>query len=244
MKKLARAISVIQQGMLRNNPGHVKDSVNEATEVLGGMFNTHKCLLDSGVEFQKRLESHSASKRMGIFRRPRSESLGDTPKKLTKGEKRVALSPPEDRFPKKGKVGTSPTYAAVTRGQTPQKGEDWQLVEKKKKKDLRKREKGKKVPALSAQDPKEKGKLPRDSSAARSGDAIRMSAKDGESYAEILKAMKAMVNPQNAGAEVPTFGEPGGRRSSGSSKRGVTSRTSRRRSSRLSGRRPKLNLWF
>ena len=34
MEKLARALSVIQQGMLRNNPGFVKDSVNEATEVL------------------------------------------------------------------------------------------------------------------------------------------------------------------------------------------------------------------
>ena len=33
MEKLARALSVIQQGMLRNNPGHVKDSVSEATEV-------------------------------------------------------------------------------------------------------------------------------------------------------------------------------------------------------------------
>ena len=29
-----------------------------------------------------------------------------------------------------------------------------------------------------------------------------MSAKDGESYADILKAMKAKINPQNAGAEV------------------------------------------
>ena len=36
----------------------------------------------------------------------------------------------------------------------------------------------------------------------RSGDAIRVSAKDGVSYAEILKAMKEKVNPQNAGAEV------------------------------------------
>ena len=34
MEKLAKALSVIQKGMLRNNPGHVKDSVNEATEVL------------------------------------------------------------------------------------------------------------------------------------------------------------------------------------------------------------------
>ena len=63
MEKLARALSVIQQGMLRNNPGHVKDSVNEASEVLSGMLNTHKYLPESGVKIQKKLESHPASKR-------------------------------------------------------------------------------------------------------------------------------------------------------------------------------------
>ena len=60
MERLARALSVIQQGMLRNNPGFVKDSVNEATEVLSDMLNTHKCLLESGMEIQKRLELHPA----------------------------------------------------------------------------------------------------------------------------------------------------------------------------------------
>ena len=134
MEKLARALSVIQQVMLRNNPGHVKDSVSEATEVLSGMLNTHKCLLENGVEIHKRLESHPASKRMGIFWRLRSASLGDTPKKLTKGEKRLAPSPPEEPIPKKGMGSTSPSYAAATRGQTPQKDGEWQLVEKKKKK--------------------------------------------------------------------------------------------------------------
>ena len=99
MEKLARAPSVIEQGMLRNNPGHVEDSVNEATEVLGGMLNTQKCLLESGVEIQNRLESHPASKKMGIFRRRRSVSLEDTPKELTRGEKSVAPSSPEDRIP-------------------------------------------------------------------------------------------------------------------------------------------------
>ena len=52
------------------------------------------------------------------------------------------------------------------------------------KKEKRKKKKGKKVPVPSAQDPKEKGKLSRRSPAARSGDPIRVSAKDGESYAE------------------------------------------------------------
>ena len=86
MERLGRDLSLIQQGMLRNNPGHVKDSVSEASEVLSGMLNTHKSLLESGVEIQKRLESHPTSKKMGIFRRLRSASVGDTPKKLTKGD--------------------------------------------------------------------------------------------------------------------------------------------------------------
>ena len=103
MESLTRALSVIQQGMLRNNPGFVKDSVNEATEVLSGMLNTHKCLLENGVEIQKKLESHPASKRIGIFRRPRSASQGDTPKKPTKGEKRLAPSPLEDIAPEERK---------------------------------------------------------------------------------------------------------------------------------------------
>ena len=50
MEKLARALSGIQQGMLRNNPGHVKDSFSETMEVLSRMLNTHMCLLESGVE--------------------------------------------------------------------------------------------------------------------------------------------------------------------------------------------------
>ena len=54
MEKLARALSVIQQGMLRNNPGFVKESVNEATEVLSGMLYTDKCLLESGVSIRKK----------------------------------------------------------------------------------------------------------------------------------------------------------------------------------------------
>ena len=49
MERLARAFSNIQQDMLRNNPRLVTDSVNEVTEVLGGMLNTHKCPRTKGV---------------------------------------------------------------------------------------------------------------------------------------------------------------------------------------------------
>ena len=54
MEKLVRALSVIQQGMLRNNSRHVTDSVNEANKVLGGMRNTHGCLLESDVKLEKK----------------------------------------------------------------------------------------------------------------------------------------------------------------------------------------------
>ena len=54
MERLARALSIIQQGMLKNNPRHVTDSVNEATGVLCGILNTHKYLLESGVTIQKK----------------------------------------------------------------------------------------------------------------------------------------------------------------------------------------------
>ena len=62
MERLAKALSIVQQGMLRNNPRHVTESVNEATEVLG--------LRESGVKIQKKMESHPAMKKMGIFQRP------------------------------------------------------------------------------------------------------------------------------------------------------------------------------
>ena len=97
------------------------------------------------------MESHPAVKNMGIFRTLRFASLGDTPKNLTKGERRVAPSPPEDRLPKKGEGGISPTYAAATRGQTPKKDGEWQLVEKKKRNEIKKEKKKKEVPVPSAQ---------------------------------------------------------------------------------------------
>ena len=66
---------------------------------------------------------------------------GRYPKKLTKGEKRVALSPPEDRLANKGKGGTSPSYAAARPHRTMGNGSWWR---KRKKKIEKKREKEKK----------------------------------------------------------------------------------------------------
>ena len=60
-------------------------------------------------------------------------------KKLTKGEKRVAPSPPENRLPKKGKGGISPSYAAATRGQIPKRMGNGSLWKRRKKKERRRK---------------------------------------------------------------------------------------------------------
>ena len=82
--------------MLENNPQSGRKSVREAAEVLGSLDNTHKHLIKSGVEFQKELESHPITRKIGVLRRPCSASLGDTPKSLKNGKKRVAPSPPKE----------------------------------------------------------------------------------------------------------------------------------------------------
>ena len=146
MEKLGTALKYIQEGMLKNNPQPVKMSVGEAAEVLDSLVNTHKHLIESGVEFQKELETHPISRRMGLLRRPRSASLGDTPISLKKAEKRVTHSPPEERKLKKGKVNISPSYASVTRSQLPAEEGEWHLVQKKIKKIKRFRRTGKRFP--------------------------------------------------------------------------------------------------
>ena len=110
MERTVRALSIIQLDMLRNNPRHVTDSVNEATEVLGGMLNTHNCFLYNGVKIQEKMESQPAMKKLGIFQGPRSPSLGDTPKNPAKSEKISAPSPRLVKTAKRGRDGPLPSY--------------------------------------------------------------------------------------------------------------------------------------
>ena len=84
------SLKVIQDGMRQNTPTTVKTSVGEAAEVLGSLLNTQECLMKSGLEIQKKLDFYPPTKKMRIFQRPRSASLGDTPKSQAKGEKRAA----------------------------------------------------------------------------------------------------------------------------------------------------------
>ena len=108
MERLSMALKVIQDGMRQNTPTNVKTSVGEAAEVLGSLLNTQECLMKSGLEIQKRLESHPATKKMRIFQRPRSASLGDTPKSQAKGEKRAAPSPLRKKLLRGGRAARHP----------------------------------------------------------------------------------------------------------------------------------------
>ena len=55
--------------------------------------------------------------------------------------------------------------------------------------------------------------MPKRSPTTRSGDAIKVSAKDGQSYADILKEMKARVNPHGSELRSFLFGGQGRRKS-------------------------------
>ena len=120
--------------MRQNTPVTIKTSVREAAEVLDILLNTYKCILQSEVEIQKRLEFHPAFRKMVFFRRPRPASLWDTPKTQSKGEKREAPSPPEERIAKKGQGSSSPSYSVAARSQGSNEIGEWQLVKKREKK--------------------------------------------------------------------------------------------------------------
>ena len=115
MEKLDLTLKII---CLPEHPSYNQTSIEEALEVSDSLLNTHKFLSRSGVKIQKRLESYPASRKMGIFRRPRSASLGCVPKTVEGGEEGSALSP-EERMTKKGKGRKSPSYSEATRSQTP-----------------------------------------------------------------------------------------------------------------------------
>ena len=98
-------LKVIPDGMRQNTPTTVKTSVGEAAEVLGSLFNTHECLIKSGVEIQKRLESHPTTKKW--------ESSRDHVWRLwyipQRARRRVRKGQPpfplRKKFPKRGKGG-------------------------------------------------------------------------------------------------------------------------------------------
>ena len=57
MERLGIALYVKQDGMRQNTLATVKTSFKESAKVLGSLFNTHECLMKSGVKIHKRLEN-------------------------------------------------------------------------------------------------------------------------------------------------------------------------------------------
>ena len=107
-------------------------------------------------ENPKKMESHPAMKKLGIFRRPRSASLGHTPKNQVMEQKRFAPSSPLGKTSKRGKGGSSPSYAQVTTSQPSNKEGDWHVVTKKRKKKKKRKEKKEEEKEKRAEDPARK----------------------------------------------------------------------------------------
>ena len=108
---------------------------------------------------------------------------------------------------------------------------------RKEKKEEKKKEKRAEDPVQKAQGTTPRPKLKR-STPARTGDAIRLSARDVQSYADILREMKAKVDLRSC-----LSAGPGRKKSFWSSKRGETFLPSARSSTERSGRGQKFRPW-
>ena len=110
--------------------------------------------------------------------------------------------PPQEKTPKRGKGGPSPSYAQVAKSQDPNEEGDWQEVTRKSiKRKKGKKEKNAKDPVQKAQGIVARPRL-KCSSPARLGEVIKVPARNGQSYANILREMKAKVDPWRAGLAV------------------------------------------
>ena len=116
IEKLGRARKGIQERMLNSSPGDINSSFGEANSVFSSLPSTHKCLVESGMEIEKRLDSHPAFRKAVLLQRPEKE-----------------------RIHKKGKSSTSPSYAESPRSQTPKVAGDWKLVGRKRERDKMKK---------------------------------------------------------------------------------------------------------
>ena len=76
----------------------------------------------------------------------------------------------------------SPSYAEATRSQTPREVGEWQVVVKKKKKKKKEVEKEKNQEKKGVLQAQGKPKTTKRSTPTRSGDAIKVSARDGQPY--------------------------------------------------------------
>ena len=108
------ALKVVQDGMRQKIPTTVITSIGEAAEVSGNLFNTHKCLLKSGVKNQKRLKSQPATNKWGSSNN-HIRRLWEIPQKARRRMKKGGPLPPQEKTPKRGEGSPSPSYAQVNK---------------------------------------------------------------------------------------------------------------------------------
>ena len=137
---------------------------------------------------------------MRILQRPRLASLRDTPKSQTKGEKRAAPYPLREKLLKGARATSHPRMPKWSRARPQIKKRKNKAGKENKKIKNKTSEKNAKDPVQKSQGTVAKQKSKR-STPTMSGDAIRVSTKGGQSYADILKEMKAKVDPQKAELE-------------------------------------------
>ena len=89
----------------------------------------------------------------------------------------------------------------MSKSQVPTDEGDWQVVTRKGKNQEKKGEKGE-GPCARSTGTVTEPRLERSTTPDRSGDAIKVSAKDSQSYADISRDIKAKVDPQRAGLTV------------------------------------------
>ena len=85
MKKLDRVLRVVQEIIIKNSPGSFKSRVGEANEVFSRLLNTHKCLVEGGMEILKRVDAVLTFQKVVLSQR--------TPTGLT-GRNRQKEAPP------------------------------------------------------------------------------------------------------------------------------------------------------
>ena len=104
-------------------------------------------------ENPKKMESHPTMKKLGIFQRPRSASLGGTPKNQVMGKKRSAPSPPLEKLLRGERVALRPLMPRWPRARPRiKKGTGMWSQRKERKKKEKKGEKGGGPCAKSAMD--------------------------------------------------------------------------------------------
>ncbi|CAH2011548.1 unnamed protein product [Acanthoscelides obtectus] len=208
LESLQEALSGVRGRMLKNNPQDVKMGVEKAFHLVNNLTSLTKDLKGRGESFQKEL---AITPRESLRYRPRAASTG-TAIVRPRGEKREASRTPEEkRDPNKGKTDTlSQPASKASPGQSQDHHEQgnneegFQVVTNRKKegRKVQKEKRKEKVASKEHKADKEGRAAPSNRTRKRrTSEAVKVTAVL-RSFADILKTMKAKVNPAETETEL------------------------------------------